>query len=343
MEKNMNKKLFFSFSIIIVVLFVFFIGYLLDDGVRGNVDPPTFTVTGTVEAKEVDIASKIPGKVARLVVEEGKEVKKGDTLLEVDKKDLEIKKAQAVAAVKGAKAQLDKAVGGARSQQIEQARAALEQAQAQVDLLETKYNRLYPLYEAEALPEDQLDELKTKLSVARLQKEQAQAQLDLVLEGAQAEDIMALESQYELAQAKLEEVQALIEDSNVTAPCNGTITMVGVDEGEFVNTGMPIITITDYDDAWVKVDVYENQLSKIKIGDEVEIKSSAYPDEVFNGQVLTINKNPDFAIKKSTDELNEKDLISYSIKIKLLENNQQLFPGMRVDVTFGSGNINDAQ
>ncbi|NLT95361.1 MAG: hypothetical protein GXW85_07475, partial [Clostridia bacterium] len=67
MEKNINKKMIFSFSIIILVLFVFFIGYLLDDGVRGNVDAPTFAVTGTVEAKEVDVASKVPGKIVQLL------------------------------------------------------------------------------------------------------------------------------------------------------------------------------------------------------------------------------------------------------------------------------------
>jgi len=332
----MNRKIFFPVSALLVILFIFFIGYLIDDGVKGSAASSEFTVSGTVEAKEVDVASKIPGKIVELAVEEGKIVNKGDLLLQVDKRDLEIKKLQAEAAVKGAKAQLAKAVGGARNQQIAQAKAALEQAEAQVKLLETKYERLYPLYEAEALPEDQLDELETKLTVARLQAQQAQEQLDLVLEGAQAEDIMALESQYDLAKAKLEEVNALIEDTAVTAPCNGTITMLAVDEGEFVNTGMPIISITDYTDSWVKVDIYETELGRIKVGDMVKIKSRAYLDKEFSGQVQTINKNPDFAVKKSTDELNDKDIISYNVKIKLLDSQEVLYPGMRVDVTFGS-------
>jgi HlyD family secretion protein len=112
--------------------------------------------------------------------------------------------------------------------------------------------------------------------------------------------------------------------------------MLAVEEGEFVNTGMPIISLTDYSDAWVKVDVYETQLAKIKMGDKVTIKSKTFPDKDFLGEVLTINKNPDFAVKKATDELNEKDIISYSVKIKLFDNEDLLFPGMRVDVTFGS-------
>jgi HlyD family secretion protein len=190
----MNKKTLISISGLLVILVIFFLGYIADDGVKGSSASTGSTISGTVEAKEMDVASKIPGKIVKLAIEEGKDVKKGDILLEVDKKDLEIKRLQAQAAVKGAKAQLDKAVGGARSQQIAQAKAAVDQAEAQVKLLENKYNRLYPLYEAEALPLDQLEEVETKLEVARLQAQQAHEQLGLVLEGAQAEDIQALES-----------------------------------------------------------------------------------------------------------------------------------------------------
>lgn len=335
----MNKKFLIPISGLLIILFIFLIGYIIDDGAKnGLASTGKLALSGTIEAKEVDVASKIPGKIVELGIEEGKVVQKGDLLLQVDKKDLEIKRLQAEAAVKGAKAQLDKAVRGARSQQIAQAKAAVEQAEAQVKLLENKYNRLYPLYEAEALPLDQLDEVETKLQVARLQAEQAHEQLGLVLEGAQAEDIMALESQYELAQAKLKEVVALIEDTTVTAPCNGTITMLAVEEGEFVNTGMPIISITDYSDAWVRMDIYETQLAQIKVGGKVTIKSRTYFDKEFSGEVLTINKNPDFAVKKTTDELNDKDIMSYSVKVKILDNQELLLPGMRVDVNIGSEN-----
>lgn len=290
------------------------------------------TVTGTVEAKEVDVSSKIPGKIVEIPVTEGMEVKKGDLLFAVDDKDLAVKKLQAEAAVKAAEAQLDKAIKGARKQQIAQAKAALAQAEAQVDLLQTKYDRYSSLYEAGALTEDQFDEVKTKLEVAVLQKETAQEQYDLVLEGAQAEDIKALEAQYEAAKAQLEEVKINLAETKVTAPTKGNISLIIAEEGEIVASGMAVITITDYSDAWVEANVAESQMGKVKVGQKAEIVSKAYPDYIFNGEVISVNKNPDFAISKSTNELNEQDVISYALKIKIVNPEKQLYPGMLVDV-----------
>ncbi|MFZ7101900.1 MAG: HlyD family secretion protein [Peptococcaceae bacterium] len=289
--------------------------------------------TGTVEAKEVDVSSKIPGRIIELHVQEGMEVKEGTLLFEIDPADLEVKKLQAEAGVKAAEAQLNKAVNGARKQQIAQAKAVLGQAEAQVELLQKKYERLLPLYEAEALPQDQLDEVATKLDVARLQAEAAVEQYDLVLEGAQAEDIKALEAQYAGARAKLQEVLINLEETEVVAPGKGSVSMLIAEKGELVGSGMPVITITDYRDSWVEINVKETEMGQVRLGQKAELQSKAYPDYIFQGEVISINKNPDFAISKSTNELNEKDIISYAVKIKINDTAKQLYPGMLLEVT----------
>lgn len=333
-KSMLRKKELLTWCLIIFVT-IFIVSGCSSIEKEASASSNTLVVTGRVEATEVDVSSKIPGRIMNLRVKEGMEVKEGALLFQIDPKDLEVKKLQAEAAVKAAEAQLNKALNGARKQQITQAKSVLAQAEAQVQLLEKKYERLLPLYEAEALPEDQLHELETKLNVARMQMDAARAQLDLVLEGAQGEDIQALEAQYEGAKAKLKEVLINLEETEITAPISGNISMVICEQGELVGAGMPVITITDYSDVWVEVNIDETEIGKVKLGQGAEIRSKAYPQEILKGEVISINKNPDFAIKKSTNELNDQDIISYAVKIKLNASDKQLYPGMQVEVFLG--------
>lgn len=296
-------------------------------------------ITGTVEAQEIDVRNKIPGHILTLKVEEGQEIKKGDLLYTIDPKDIEVKKLQAEAQLEAAQAQLNKALSGARKQEIAQIQAVLAKAQAKEELLQKKYNRLYPLYEAGALPKDQLDEVETELTASKMDVKAAQEKLDLALEGARYEDIKAAQAQVEGANAILQEVNLHLTDTKVFAPISGNVSLVIAKEGELIGTGTPVITITDYKDCWVEANVDETEVVKLKVGQQAKIFSKAYPEEPFMGEIISINKNPDFAIKKSTNELNEKDTITYAVKIKILEDERVLYPGMLVDISF----VNEGQ
>lgn len=292
--------------------------------------------TGKVEAQDMDIRSKIPGNILTVNVEEGQEVKKGDLLYEIDPKDLNVKKAQAEAKASGAKAQLDKALSGARKQEIAQIEAVLEQAKAKETLLQNKYNRMYPLYEAEALPKDTLDELQTQLTAAKYDVKAVTEKLAMAREGARKEDIEALKAQYDGAMALLEEVKIHLEDTKVYAPMDGTVSTVLAKAGELIGQGTPVVSLINYKDRWVEANIDETEIVKLKIGDKVDLLSKAYPDKPFKGQIVSINQNPDFAIKKSTNELNEKDTITYAVKFKILEDERSLFPGMLLEIAFGN-------
>ena len=169
----------------------------------GGFDPEQgLVVSGTVESEEVDLNTKIPGKVARIYVEEGQEVKAGDLIAEIDSTQLQAKKAQVEAQVKMAKeaielqkkitdanveqasgifqaaqAQLNKAQEGARSQEIEQAKAYYE-------MMEKTYARVLKLYEKGAIPAQKKDEVETQLKVAK-------EQYSMAVEGARQEDVEA--------------------------------------------------------------------------------------------------------------------------------------------------------
>ncbi len=297
---------------------------------------------GTLEARSVDINAKVPGKIAEVLVEEGQAVKAGDPIAIIDAKDLAAKRdglnAQTQAAqagvnaaqaqLKAAEAALSKAKNGLRTQEI-------TKAQANYDITKKSYDRINALFSAGAASQAQLDEVETKLSIAR-------QDLDMAREGARAEDVMAAQAQvaaassnvvaaqekYQQSLAGVQEVETYITDASIKAPIDGIVTMINTDRGELVSTGMSLATITDLSDVWVELEVDELQLPKFEEGQNVNIKVAAYKDQLFEGKVMRLNPNPDYAVKKASNENGEFDLVSYGIKVKVLKSDKVLRPGM---------------
>ncbi|HHW01829.1 MAG TPA: HlyD family secretion protein [Thermoanaerobacterales bacterium] len=344
-----NRKLVFITLFAVLSAFV-----LAGCGTGRATDVSTFdekdgvVYQGVIEAQEISINSKIPGRIARLHVAEGDEVKAGDLLVEISSDEIKAKEEQAKALVNAAQAAYDAAKG-----QLEAAQAMLEkakngarkqeiaQAQAAYDLWLKTYDRVQKLYEKGAVSAQKRDEVKTQLDVA------AQT-LSMAKEGARSEDInsaqamvvsaqgmeQAARAKLQEAQGGLDEVRAYLKDTKITSPIRGTITELSADEGELVSTGMSIATVTDMNDMWVEVQVKEIDLSKISLGQEVKVKIPAYPEEIFSGKVTRINQKPDFAVKRATNDNGSFDIQSFGVKIKLENKNKALKPGMTAFVQF---------
>lgn len=303
---------------------------------------------GTIEAVEVDINSKLPGRVAEVLVEEGDKVNKGDVIAIIDSDELLAKKNQmqaqvdaalsqynaAMSQVDAANAQLEKAQNGARRQDVAKAQAA-------VDFIQQTYERVERLYEKGAVSRQKRDEVKLQLDVAR-------QDLDMALEGARAEDISgaqamaasamnmasAAKAKYDQAQAGLDEVMAYIDDTTIESPIDGTVTTVAANAGELVSTGMSIAVVSDTSDMWIEVDVEETKVEKLKEGDYAQVQVLALSGKQLEAKIVSINKNPDFAVKKGTDESGNYDIISYGVKLKLEGVAEGIRPGMSAKIKF---------
>ncbi len=281
------------------------------------------TATGTVECKEVYVRAKIAGYLTDIPVEEGQEVKEGDLLFSTDKRDVEVKQTQAAATVAAAQGQVTAAKNA-----VAAAAAVVDKANANVKLLETEYAKYQELYAMDAVSQDDMDKLTTQLEAARLDASAAAAQQEAA--AAQQE---AAAGQLAAAQGVLDEVNLNLDQTSQYAPCNGTITLVSSSVGELIGSGTTIVTLTDYSDRWIMANVDEYEIGKLALGQEVPLTSKAYPDEVFHGKIVNISKNPDFATKKSTNELNDQDVVTYEVKIALSgEDDIMLYPGMLVSV-----------
>lgn len=281
------------------------------------------TVTGTVECKEVYVRAKIPGYLTDIPIEEGQEVQEGDLLFSSDKRDVQVKQTQASATAKAAAGQMEAAKNA-----IQAAASIADKAQANVELLETEYAKYQELYAMDAVSQDNMDKLTTQLVAARKDAQAALSQKQAA-EGQYA----AASGQYQAANGVLSEVNLNLSQTSQYAPCRGTVTLISSSVGELIGTGTTIVTLTDYSDRWITANVDEYQIGKLKIGQKVPLTSKAYPDQVFYGKITNISKNPDFAIKKSTNELNDQDVMTYAVKIALSgEDDIMLYPGMLVSV-----------
>lgn len=305
---------------------------------------------GVVEANEVSINTKIPGRIAKISVEEGAEVKSGEVLVEIGSDELKAKEEQAIALVESAKAAYDAAKGqvaaadstlrkaenGARIQEI-------AQAQAYFDLMQKTYERVQKLFEKGAVSAQKRDEVQTQLEVAA-------QQLSMAKEGARSEDKSgaqalvaqalamqeAAKGKLEQAEGGLEEVRAYLRDTRILSPIDGTVTVINSHEGELVSTGMSIATVSDIRNSWVEVKVKETDLQKIQLRQSVDVKVTSYPDTAFRGTVVRINQKPDFATKRSTNDNGDFDILSYGVKIELDNADRILRPGMTAFIQFKS-------
>ncbi|MBN2899589.1 MAG: HlyD family secretion protein [Clostridia bacterium] len=302
---------------------------------------------GVIESEDVDINAKIPGRVLEVAIEEGMTVEAGTLIANIDAKDIAAKREGVVAqskaaeaAVEAAKAQLeaakavlDKAKAGARSQDI-------AKAQASYDIYKKNYDRLKELYDNGAVSLAQVEEVETAMIVAK-------ETLNMAKEGARVQDIqaataqvaaatsgvVAAEEKYAQAIAGIKEVDTYLDDAGIESPLSGIVTLLNTSEGEMVSTGMNIATITNLDNTWVMINVDETKIAKFEEGQKVKVTTLAYEDQSFEGTVVRINKNADFAVKKASNENGDFDLVSYGVKVQL-ENPDHLFrPGMTAFVT----------
>ncbi|EHI98393.1 secretion protein HlyD family protein [Clostridium sp. DL-VIII] len=306
-------------------------------------------VQSNVDMTDVNVNTLIPGKVKEVKVKEGDSVKKGDVLLVIDSDTLAAQQAQVQAQIETAKSQLSaaQAARDAASAKLEEAQNGarpeeIDQAKSAYDLAKITSDRLNVLYQQGSITKSDLDNAETQTQVAK-------DKYDLVQKGARPEDIKAAQAQVDQANASVESVQGQIKQAEaalqgvnvnldyatVTAPEDGTMTQVNVEEGETVSTGMQLAVVTKTNEPSILCNVRENDLSKVDLNQDVSVKIPAYNDETFKGKVVRINKDADFAVKRATNDNGEFDVLSYGVKIELADNDKAFRSGMTAFVDFG--------
>jgi len=294
------------------------------------------SASGTIEAVEVNVASKVSGQLLELTVREGTRVKPGDALASVDHATLDIQLRQAEAGVQLAEAQLALLVKGARVEDIRQAEAAVEQAEASFKVAEDDAKRMRELAKTGSITPKTRDDSEARLTVATAQRSAAAEALSKVRRLARPEEIRAAEARLAQAQAAADLLRKTIADCTITAPAGGIVTHKAVEAGELVTPGATVVTLVDLDSVYVMIYVSEKELGRVKLGDAAEVKIDAFPDKAFVGKITYISPEAEFTPKNVQTKEDRVKLV-FGVKVEIENREGLLKPGLPADAIIKVG------
>jgi len=286
------------------------------------------TIQGQADATEIRISGKLPGRVAEIFVEEGQHVKEGDTLVRIYSALADARLDQAQAMENAASAANRKVDAGTRLQIINGARDIWQQARAATGIARKTYERMQNLYEKGVVSEQKRDEAKAAYDAASAGEAAARSQYELARSGAQKEDKEASEAMLNVAKGGVKEVNALLEDQYLTAPCDGEITEIYPNVSELVALGAPIMSLQK-DDHWVVFNVRETLLKDIKLGSVIKVWIPAL-DKTEDVKVYYIRDLGTYANWQATKSTGDFDARTFQIKARPEKRIENLRPGMSV-------------
>ena len=227
-------------------------------------------VQGQAEVTEYRVSSKVPGRILEFRVKEGQTVRAGDTLAILEAPDVQAKLEQARAAEAAAQAQNEKALKGARQEQIQAAYEMWQKAQAGVTIAEKSYKRIKNLYDQGVVSAQKLDEITAQRDAALATEKAAKAQYTMAKNGAEREDKAAAAALVNRAKGAVAEVESYINETYLIAQKDGEVSEIFPKQGELVGTGAPIMNVAVMDDMWVTFNVREDLLQSLTVGTEFE-------------------------------------------------------------------------
>ena len=289
-------------------------------------------ITGLVDATEIDVASKIPGRVKALSVREGDRVEAGQELVTIESQEVVAKIDQVKAAVSAARSKLQLARHGARAEEKAQVARALDTARSQAAVAQKGFDRASALVQTGTITQAAFDDVEFKFKAAQDQLAMAQSRHDLVVKGARSEELDALEALVRQGEGSLAEVESYGRETVQTAPIQGEVAKVLVHKGELAATGYPIITLVDRSDAWVTFPIREDLLSQVKVGTTVQVEVPALRRTVAM-TVFSVAPMGDFATWRSTGEKGSFDLRTFEVKVRPAAPEAELRPGMTARFT----------
>lgn len=323
-ENRENRVLMFSLAgIVLAVIVIAIVGFLM-------LDNPDDIIEGQAEATSVRVSGKLPGRVKAFYVKEGDMVKAGDTLVHIHSSLAEAKLMQAQEMEKAAAAQNKKIDAGTRSQIIQAAQGLVEQAQAARQITQKTYERMEALYKEDVISAQKRDEAKAAYDAAVAAEQSAKAQLSLARAGAQSEDKASAAAMVGVAQGGVAEVESMLEDQYLLAPCDGQIDQIYPEVGELVSLGAPIMNVLKISDKWVTFNVREEYLNKMRLGTKIEIMIPALDRKKAEAEIYYLRDMGSYATWRATKATGEWDSKTFQVKARPLDTIPDLRPGMTV-------------
>lgn len=290
----------------------------------------TLRISGNIEAHESVVSFKVQGRIVELPAQEGQYVKQGDLLARLDNDDYRQQVSMDEATVGTREAELELAVAGSRVQEIQAAKQALIDAQADLDLKRTEFRRRQALLAEQGVSREDLDNAASNLKRAQATYERIKQTYDQIVEGTRKEEIAVRRANLALAREALQMSRVKLAYTVLSAPVSGVVLVRQTELGEVVSAGTPVVTIADIDHLWVRGYLNEPDLGRVRWGQSATVHTDTYPDKAYQGRVSFISSQAEFT-PKSVETHKERVTLVYRIKIDLDNPNHELKPGMPAD------------
>lgn len=306
----------------------------------------TRTIVGKVKpAQEISVYSKIPGKVEKVFVDIGQEVKKGQTLLTIDDTDVRLQVNQAETALNAARANMDRTSGGAVELQLAQLETNLISAEMNMNDAKTSFDSIKMLYEQGATSKQNYDAAELRYKNALEQYNLVKKSLDLTKAQINPENTKAVEAQVKQALAAYEQAKTQLDNVVINSPIDGIISARSFDEGELISSAAPAFTIVDISSVVVEINLLEDMAGKIAVGDTCEILVKSTGDNTYRGEVISISPNADprtqtYLVKLRADNQDGKLKGGMLAEVKLITESKDNVMVVPLDAVVNEGGKN---
>ncbi len=297
---------------------------------RGKLEKHIFAEGKVIPEVEVELSTKVPGRIKVLYAKEGDTVTKGQAICVLDNGELQAQLQNALANVKQAKARLQELKTGARVQEVQEAEATVKQIQAAYDESQKNLKRQQALFDEHAIPQSALDMAKMQADMDKQRLEGAKQRLSLIETGPKKESIHAAQAAVAAAQAGVTLARENLENSIIRAPITGEVIVKYKENGEMISPGVPILRLADKSNVYVRAEVDESDIGWLKLEQKVVITSDAYPDKTYRGKVTFIGESIGKREIVPEDPTKISDAKVLDVKV-LLEPGHPFKLGMTVD------------
>jgi HlyD family secretion protein len=294
-------------------------------------DAGRIELSGTVEAREVDLAFQVGGRIARLQVDEGDAVQIDQRVATLDAGDYQLALRNATAQMEAAQAVLAALRAGTRAQELGVAEAKLNQAQADLDYARAEFGRVAELVPKKLAAENQLDQARQRQNVALAGVEQARQTLALLREGPRREDIDQAAATLRARQAAVETAQRQLNYTELRSPVAGVVSVRLAEAGEVAPAGKAVLRVAELGRPWVRAYLNEADLVRVRLGQAAEVRVDGLPGKVLPGRLAFVSPNAEFTPKTVETRALRVDLV-YRVKIEVENPAGALKLGMPADV-----------
>lgn len=292
---------------------------------RGGDETGPIVTSGHVEATDIRLATKVGGRVEAVSVKEGDAVEAGQELARIETTDIELLVRQADAERSAAQAELQLRLDGARKEDIAEMRAQLRATELELEGATRDFRRLDALVERGSGADKARDDARTRMDMLQAKVDATRASLARLEAGFRKEEIDATRARLASVDARIAQLEQQITDCRIVSPTGGVVTEKLVEPGELVAVGTPLVVVTDLQDAWLNVFVSEPSLPRVRIGDEVTVRTD--DGQTRKGRISYVASQAEFTPRNVQTE-DERVKLVFKVKIGLENEDGMYKPGM---------------